>query len=192
MKILFVCTGNTCRSPMAEALLKDMNKDLEVKSAGVFAIPDQSASEHTVSVLAERGIDIDHQAQPVSEELLTWADLVLTMTRQHKQSLIMNYPHLQDKFFTLKEYVLNVDNNVSEQFTKISENDEGLETINKTQSEQGQFSDLQDETEEPYQLESSLLNDDISDPFGGDLEVYRNTLKEMEEYIVLLNKKIMK
>ncbi|MDT8860443.1 low molecular weight protein arginine phosphatase [Alkalihalobacillus sp. MEB130] len=104
--VLFVCTGNTCRSPMAEALLRSQADEvLQVKSAGVQAFPNSPASEGTKAVLAEKGIVAKHEAQPVTEELLEWADVILTMTVSHKEMIRVFYPHVIDKLFTLKEYV---------------------------------------------------------------------------------------
>src|SRR5699024_8100987 len=92
MNILFVCTGNTCRSPMAAALLKDKMPNINVQSAGIFASVGNRANKNAIKVLQERNIDFTHKAQQVTEELLQWANLVLTMTIQHKQSLIIQYP----------------------------------------------------------------------------------------------------
>lgn len=105
-RILFVCTGNTCRSPMAEYLLKAKAKDrFEVRSAGLAAWPGQEASEHVQTLLAQRGIEIDHKAQQVSKELIQWADLVLSMTQAHANALKEQFPEEKDKIFTLKRYV---------------------------------------------------------------------------------------
>lgn len=106
MNILFVCTGNTCRSPMAAALFNKIaiEKDLPVKieSAGLFANEGEGASAE--AVVAMKAYDIDllgHHAQTINTELLEKSDLVLTMTAAHKMVL---EPTLQDKVYTLCEF----------------------------------------------------------------------------------------
>lgn len=105
LKVLFVCTGNTCRSPMAEALLRHhAGEKTEARSAGIYAIEGMPATPETVTALKDRGILIDHQAKRIDRELLQWADLILTMTASHKRILVSHYPFAADKTFTLKEY----------------------------------------------------------------------------------------
>src|SRR5690625_5982337 len=82
MNILFVCTGNTCRSPMAEAILKDKFPEVNVRSAGVFAGEGQRANKHTIAALQDHKITLDHQSQSVTNRLLNWADIVLTIDRK--------------------------------------------------------------------------------------------------------------
>lgn len=108
-KLLFVCTGNTCRSPMAEGLLKKMamneNKSLDIYSAGIYANAGSGASEKAVVACAENGVDISkHISKGVSLKLLNDVDLILTMTTAHKQLLIQNVPQVKYKVHTLKEY----------------------------------------------------------------------------------------
>lgn len=88
--LLFVCTGNTCRSPMAAALARHAARErgwsqVEVASAGISALAGDPASGPVPVVLAEEGVELGtHQAQPVTPELVEWADLVLTMSPSHR------------------------------------------------------------------------------------------------------------
>lgn len=111
--ILFVCTGNTCRSSMAKVLLRDIlaKRDLsgyEVDSAGLAASPGEKASPKAILAVAELGLDLDsHRAKQLTAELLLWADLVLTMTAGHKKVILEIMPKMKNKVYTLKEWAGN-------------------------------------------------------------------------------------
>jgi protein arginine phosphatase len=105
MNILFVCTGNTCRSPMAAAILKSKAiPGIEVKSAGVYAQAGSRASLHAQQILREQGIDHDHESALLTDEHLKWADYVFTMTSDHKRLILDRFYGAEGKTFTLKEF----------------------------------------------------------------------------------------
>lgn len=105
MEILFVCTGNTCRSPMAEGLMnlaaERENLPIHASSCGLAAIS-VPASENAVAAAAELGADISrHTARQVTEEQLCRADVVLCMSARHLYALKNAFPKYSDKIFTL-------------------------------------------------------------------------------------------
>ncbi len=98
-KILFVCTGNICRSPMAEGLLRKMRSDFSVSSAGVSSMDGWNATPEAIEVMQDHGIDIsEHSARQVREEMINDADLILTMTERHKKLLTDDYPQAKRRF----------------------------------------------------------------------------------------------
>lgn len=198
--ILFVCTGNTCRSPMAEALLQQKNPNVEVQSAGIFAHNGSPASQGTVAALKGKNIELDHLSQPVTKDLLQWADIVLAMTNQHKQNLMLQYPKFEDIIFTLKEYVLEGHEGDWERLKQVYSTLEDKKAVflqknnhkydNNTELENALWTHLKEEIELIKEIESSLPNIDISDPFGGSIDTYERTLSEIEKHIELLQKKL--
>jgi protein-tyrosine phosphatase len=115
MLILFVCTGNTCRSPMAEALCKKMISDrlkcgvqeledrgVMVMSAGLAATLGGRAAPEAMQVMASMGVDLgDHETQPLTEGLVRHADVIYTMTRAHRDAILAQHPAAAERTFLL-------------------------------------------------------------------------------------------
>ncbi|NLO97307.1 MAG: low molecular weight protein arginine phosphatase [Peptococcaceae bacterium] len=107
MKLLFVCTGNTCRSPMAMGLArKYFPPEVEIYSAGIYAWEGQRVSEQAVEALKKKGIDISsHRAKKLTKEMLAEADYILTMTLAQADELRDVYPQYKEKIKTLGAWV---------------------------------------------------------------------------------------
>lgn len=110
MHILFVCTGNTCRSAMAEASARKQIAQLDlpdftVSSAGVLCAGPSPASGNAILAAAQHACDLSgHIAKQVTEALLEQADYIFVMTRGHKQMLERMAPQYRDKMFLLNAF----------------------------------------------------------------------------------------
>ncbi len=106
--VLFICTGNICRSPMAEGLFRDMVKDrtdIEVASAGLGASFGQSPSQYSLDALRPLGVDIKSiRSRPLTDELAERADYIFVMTRMHLDTIHMALPQIADKTYLLCEF----------------------------------------------------------------------------------------
>ncbi|KPK41198.1 MAG: hypothetical protein AMJ78_06135 [Omnitrophica WOR_2 bacterium SM23_29] len=114
--ILIVCTGNSCRSVMAEGLLKKFLKskgceDIKIISAGIGTMPGMMASPNTIEVMKMEGVDVSsHRAQLVTEDMIKDVDLVLGMEPVHVATVLSMTPEAKDKTFLLLEYVYKNEN----------------------------------------------------------------------------------
>jgi protein-tyrosine-phosphatase len=116
MVIVIVCTGNTCRSPMAEAILRRLaaeklgckpeeleDRGVIISSAGISASPGGGAAPEAIETMRAHGLDISrHETQPLNEKLIRHADAILTLTGAHRQAIVRRWPEAAPRTATLR------------------------------------------------------------------------------------------
>jgi protein-tyrosine phosphatase len=106
--ILFICTGNICRSPMAEYLLRrrmGARSAWKIGSAGLCACDGLSASRPAIEVLREQGVDLTpHRSRAVTKDIVDSAVLIVVMTKAHAAELKRRFPEAQDRIYLLKSF----------------------------------------------------------------------------------------
>ncbi len=104
--LLMICTGNICRSPIAEGLApvigRSMNVDIQAKSAGTLGLVNRAADVKSVQVCQDINLDISqHRSQPITQELIEWATYILVMERKHARHVRHHYDNADDKILEL-------------------------------------------------------------------------------------------
>jgi low molecular weight protein-tyrosine phosphatase len=175
LRVLVVCTGNICRSPMAEGFLRERSRrlldgDLEASSAGTWARLGSPPMPEAIEAAAERGVDVAHlRSTPIEREAIDDADLILTMAAEHRDEILHIAPDAEPKTFTLKELVRLLADLPEPEAEPSRET--ALARI-------AQAHRLRSGTEAP-----PIRDEDVSDPLGMGLQTYRAKAWEIEEHV---------
>lgn len=204
--ILFVCEGNTCRSPMAQVLAADIlstsgcDEKFSIDSAGLRSSDGVAPSRNAVSVMKKKGIDIaKFKSKKLDNELINKADLVLTMNTLQKNEIAGQYKSYAPKILTLLEAAKIARSFKSAIDSKVELHRRGMVNY-QYDSDIGQrlknIADLGNvetslETTEDGQAfmsvsKSGLDNEQIFDPFGGDIKEYEKCAEILEQNIAYL------
>lgn len=124
--VLFACAGNQCRSPMAEGLFQKIlneaekyKKKIQILSAGLYADKGKPPTKKTIKVLQEKGINISYKRSEVlSPKLIAKADLILTMEKYQKETILETFTSSRGKTFTLKEFAGCEDDDIDDPMGK--------------------------------------------------------------------------
>ncbi|HHU83282.1 MAG TPA: ribose 5-phosphate isomerase B [Firmicutes bacterium] len=204
-RVLFVCTGNTCRSPMAAGLfgkiLQEKGKTgMEITSAGLAAIDGAPASAEAVEVMRRTGVDLSgHRARRLTREMVITANLVLTMTRRQKDAVLTLAPEAEGKVFTLQElagsFAVDMETDTAGTNGRRQEGEypRAAGKSRKTADEGTRAADERTKTTvRPCAGENRQAQEDILDPFGGDLQTYENTARQIERCLLMIANGMMK
>lgn len=168
--ILVVCTGNICRSPIAEGMIRAAlartpgNDAVEVSSAGTNGWEGSEAMRESVEAAAERGVDIStHVARRLTDEMLDAADLVLCMAREHREIIEAERPDLMGRTFTLKELVRLLE-----------------DMPDRAPNLQARVKEADDLRRDGF--DGNPHDEDIADPLGLPIDTYRAVAWELEAW----------
>lgn len=168
--ILLICSGNICRSPMAEALMRrrlvDLGIEARVSSAGIL-YDGKPATPTGVEAMAARGLDTSGHTSRLLERDLLEVDLILGMAREHVREAVMMRNDAFGRAFTLKELVRRGE----------------VVGAREPEATLDAWLDVVSEGREPRLLLGSSRDDDVADPIGQGLKVYEKTAHELDDLV---------
>lgn len=168
-RVLVVCTGNICRSPVAEQLLQGAFPQLDVDSAGTGALVGHDIDSAMIRAMREAGISpLPHRAKQITDKLVTSSDLVLTMEEQHRGRVLESVPLALKRTYTLREFARILTSLDAAQLAPILEHadlegrfDEATRTASRNRGRRGQ--DLDDNIDDPYRRPAQAYIRALSD-----------------------------
>jgi protein-tyrosine phosphatase len=169
-----ICTGNICRSPMAEGftrrLLRERGiEDVQVVSAGVSGWEGSGPTEEAVQALQEKGIDISHHsARRLNRTLIESADLVIAMSREHRDATLRIAPSAARRTFTIKELV------------HLLEADRALAPENELSPYERMMARIERANARRAAPPGATRHEDVGDPLGKGLAAFRDAAWELE------------
>lgn len=166
VKVLFVCTGNVCRSPMAEGFLRweagRRGLDVDVRSTGTHAWAGRAATIEGRRVMQSHEVPIDdHRTLELDTSLVEWADLIIGMSREHARDTIRAFPDAERKTYTLKGFL--------EMLPALPDHADTASWLEAAWSQR--------------HLADAVANQDVDDPIGEREAAYRRVAAEVRELI---------